>query len=308
MILRGIDYGHVLNASGSRGFYGEGYWFHKFFEPFGLDYKGMTFVSKTTTIEPRKGNLDPNELFPKCVIVKFKEGVVLNAVGLTNPGTYQVISKCLRQPELYSKPFMISFTTVTDNKYSEMRKFVDFLKVCEDLESVNKMGIQLNMSCPNANTKRSSAEICSFLDMFSNIDYPIVVKLNALASIGLVRDITDHDYCDGIICSNTIPWGCFPGRINWTELFGTDVSPLQKFGGGGLSGKPLLLIARDWIAKMRDAGIDKPIIGGGGILSGQDADVLFDAGANAVEIGCAFILRPWRISKIINHINNRFNG
>jgi len=309
MILRGIDYGHVLNSSGARGLYGEGYRFHSLFRYFGLDCRGMTFTSKTSTIDPRKGNLDPDALFPKCIIVKFRKGVVLNAVGLTNPGVYEVVAKCFHQPEIYEKPFFISFTTVTNDKYSEMGKFVEFIKICEETWAGNQIGIQLNMSCPNTGigSERSCAEICSFLDMFDRISRPILIKLNALASIKLVQCITKHHNCDGIICSNTIPWGCLPDRIDWKKLFGSNISPLQNFGGGGLSGKLLLPIVRDWVATVRDAGITKPIVGGGGILSKDDAEVLLQAGANAIELGSVFILRPWRVSEIIKYINDRFN-
>jgi len=52
MILRGIEFGNVFNASGARGFFGEGYVYHRLWRPFGLSYDGSTFVAKTTTLLP----------------------------------------------------------------------------------------------------------------------------------------------------------------------------------------------------------------------------------------------------------------
>ena len=72
MILRGINFGKVWGASGVQGFYGEGYWYHKYLKPFGLDFEGMTFVSKTVTRYQRIGNMQlknerPARLFPDCI-------------------------------------------------------------------------------------------------------------------------------------------------------------------------------------------------------------------------------------------------
>ena len=93
MILRGIDFGHVMNASGARNFFGQGYWFHPWLKSFGLDYTGSTFVAKTTPFAPRAGHmplsgisLQPVELMPKCIKVNMLRGAVLNAVSLSSPG------------------------------------------------------------------------------------------------------------------------------------------------------------------------------------------------------------------------------
>ena len=93
MRLREINFGPVLDGSGVEGFFGEGYWFHKFLRPLGLNFNGCAFVAKTATLKPRKGNMPlkddgitPKELKPKCVKVKLFKGVALNAVGLSGPG------------------------------------------------------------------------------------------------------------------------------------------------------------------------------------------------------------------------------
>ena len=85
------------------------------------------------------------------------------------------------------------------------------------------------------------------------------------------------------------------------------MSPLAEFGGGGLSGKPLLPIVAEWVASAKKAGITKPIIAGGGILSPNDVNVLKDAGASSVSVSSAAILRGWRVNKIIRRANQIFS-
>ncbi len=57
MKLRGVEFGKVFAASGMQGFFGEGYWYHRFLKPFGLNFEGITFVAKTTTLNPRAGKI-----------------------------------------------------------------------------------------------------------------------------------------------------------------------------------------------------------------------------------------------------------
>ncbi len=118
MRLRGHDFGPVLNSSGARGFYGEGYWFHDLWHQLGLDYTGSTFVQKTTTLTARAGNMPldgvtPKELLPKCIVVKPFKGVVLNSVGLSGPGAAVILEAWGKAPEaLPAGPKMLSFMSV----------------------------------------------------------------------------------------------------------------------------------------------------------------------------------------------------
>ncbi|HYE59872.1 MAG TPA: hypothetical protein VEA18_01670, partial [Candidatus Kapabacteria bacterium] len=84
-------FGRVWDASGVRNFDGNAWWYHSFMP--GLDFSGATFVAKTTTIDPRKGNMPlkkdgitPRDLFPSCIKVYPRKGIALNAVGLSGHG------------------------------------------------------------------------------------------------------------------------------------------------------------------------------------------------------------------------------
>lgn len=318
MILRGIDFGNVLVGSGTQGFFGEGYPFHKILNPFGLNFEGSTFVAKTTTLRPRLGNLPlkedgitPKELFPKCIKVYPRKGIVLNAVGLSGPGAEFLFKDCRWQK--IKKPFFISFMAVGESfemRYLETINFAILFK--KFLPYFNApVGLQVNGSCPNVkiDALKPADEMKKMLEVLSAyVSIPLAPKINVLMSVETAKEIADDPNCDALCVSNTIPWGALPDKINWRELFGTDVSPLAEFGGGGMSGKPLLPIVAEWIADARKIGITKPINVGGGILSPDGVNVLESAGASSVSVSSVAILRGWRVGKIIRRANKLFGG
>jgi dihydroorotate dehydrogenase len=310
MKLRGIDFGPILGASGVQGFFGEGYFHHKFLRPFGLDFEGCTFVAKTTTLEKREGNMPmekdgitPKELLPKCVKVKFLNGVMLNSVGLSGPG-----AKALFEDGRWyerTNPFFLSFMSVeksSEERIAELERFVKLFAFYYQRWFNAKVGLQINYSCPNVGLDPNClvSEVKTGLKIASTLNVPLMPKFNILVPISAAREISQDPHCDAICVLNTIPWGKLPDRINWKKLFGSDVSPLVEFGGGGLSGRPLLPLVCEWVSKFRCCCCHKkPINAGGGILLPSDLTSLHLAGASSVFIGSVATLRPWRVKQII---------
>jgi len=99
-----------------------------------------------------------------------------------------------------------------------------------------------------------------------------------------------------------------PERIDWWGIFGSSESPLKQYGGGGLSGYPLLSIVAEWISEIRSEGAKIPIIGGGGVLKKSDVNLLWQSGASAIMIGSVSNLRPWRIRGIIKRAQQLYGG
>lgn len=325
MKLRGEEWAPVFNASGARGFFGEGYWFHKPWWPLGLRWSRAEFVAKTTTLCPRKGNMAlrpdhaPAQWNPPCILVKPLAGVTLNSVGLSGPGAEVLFAKWREawKRQKIRRGF-ISFMSVQDSPGGRLAEAEGFARLFHEFAlqvGTMRCGLQVNFSCPNVSlpTEKLVSEVGAILGAFreSNVaGVPVIAKFSAATHVGdVVKACQGLRDCDGISVSNTIPWGKLPDRIDWKGLFGSDESstarpksPLAHLGGGGLSGKPLLPVVRDWILDARKLGFIKPIIGGGGILSQRDADVMLDVGADAVELGSVAILRPWRVAGIINHV------
>lgn len=314
MKLRGIEFGRVMNAGGARNFFGEGYWFHEFWEKFGLDFSGSTFVAKTTTLEPRAGNMplrdnstEPKEWFPKCIVVKPIQGVVLNSVGLSGPGAKWILEQGLWQER--REPFFISFMSVAETpsrRLFELGQFASLLG-SEMPNFLAPFGLKMNFSCPNVGLDPSKLadEALEALSIAEVIGVPLIPKFNVEIPVELAAMISQHQSCDAICVSNTIPWGKFPEWINWKKIFGSDVSPLAHLGGGGLSGRPLLPIVLNWVERFREIEPIKPLIVGGGILSQEDAGRAIRLGASMISLGSVYILRPWRVQGIIRFANER---
>src|SRR3990170_6541307 len=257
MKLRGIHFGHVLDASGARGWFGEGYPFHKLGRPFGLRFDGSTFVAKTTTLHRRDPNqalrrdgLTPHVLTQRNVKVRWRKGVVLNALGLPGPGVGALLE--LGQWRRSGEPFFLSFMAVgasAEESRDEVRGFVEILH--RELPRFSApIGLQVNVSCPNVSHRDHLREFREHLHEYQKLDIPIMVKLSATTSPEAARDIVELPGCDALCISNSIPWGQFPDRIDWTGLYGK-TSPLKAQGGGGLSGAPLLRIVEEWVRKVR---------------------------------------------------------
>ena len=143
------------------------------------------------------------------------------------------------------------------------------------------------------------------LDEYAGLDVPVMAKLSVTQPVAEARAIAEHPACDALCVSNTIPWGEMGDRIDWDRLFGAR-SPLERFGGGGLSGTPLLPLVAQWVAEARREGIAAPINAGGGILGPPDADVLRQAGATSIFVGTIAMLRGWRLARTIQHANRLF--
>lgn len=313
MRLRGINFGRVWGASGVQGFFGEGYWFHHWLRSFGLNFDGAAFVAKTGTLYGCKGNMPltdawrPVERFPKCVKIAWVGGYALNAVGLSGPAATRLFET--KKWQKRTRPFFISFMAIgrtPAERIEELQRFVHLFQTYRR-SFITPIGLQMNYSCPNTghDTRELIEEVEVGLTEASQLGIPLIPKFNILLSTADAVRIGAHPACDGVCISNTIPWGACPKKIDWESLFGTKESPLARYGGGGLSGKPLFPLVLDWVTRARKAGFTKHLNAGGGILSKNDAIRMLHAGADSISLGSVAFLRPWRVKGIIGKVNAR---
>ncbi|TAK05396.1 hypothetical protein EPO33_05535 [Patescibacteria group bacterium] len=308
---RWVEFGHVGNASGARNFFGQGYPFHHLARPVGLNFRGSYLVAKTAPLEPRKGNMatkkdgmTPRDLFPDCVIALPRTAAGLNAVGLTCPGLRVLLS--LDRWQRWPEPFFLSLMAVgatREERLNEYRAIVSLLT--PQLPKFQApLGLEVNITCPNVGLHLDAllGEVEDILRILSVLGLPILIKINVLLPVEAALEMERLEHLAGIVQGNSLPWDAVPAELR-LQLFGTTVSPLAKYGGGGLSGRPLLPLVNVWIGQARKAGFAKPIVGCGGIMSAADAEWMLARGATAVQLGTVCMVRPWRVRGIINHVN-----
>jgi dihydroorotate dehydrogenase (NAD+) catalytic subunit len=282
MILNGNKVKYTC-SSGALGFDGKGYFWEQPFRWLGLlNPQEFTIITKTLTLQPRKGNLRwwcPWRTF------RFIEGGTINAISLTNPGIDWWIKNCY--PKMKGTQVIPSVYPHTINEATEIVRKLDLLR---DLTA-----IEFNLSCPNTS---ELPQINKMLDVIRDFtDLPVIVKLGWSASLLLeetCQAIEDKVAAFDLI--NAVPWYIINKK---------DSSPLSKYGfNGGVSGEIIRTYARD--ALLRVNRITKvPIISGGGIFSKEEADWRFQSGADAVSFGTLFLRRPWMPNKIVQAIEKQ---
>lgn len=313
MRVRGVEFGRVWGASGVQGFCGEGYWYHAVQKMFGVNFRGITFAAKTTTLRRRTGNMllterhTPAEWWPDCIRINFLAQAVLNAVGLSGPGA-QILLECGIWQQR-TEPFWLSFMSVAETKEERLLELDQFVTILDyHLRYFRTMpGLQINYSCPNVglHPEELASEVAEGLDIASRLNIPLAPKFNVLLDPEVAASIARHPHCDALVVSNTLPWGSLPGRIDWEGLFGK-VSPLVHLdrNGGGLSGRPLFPLLVEWAAKARNIGIKKPMNLSGGILSREDARKAMNTGCwdkTSISLGSIFLLGGFGVKGIKQH-------
>lgn len=322
MILRNINFGGALGASGVTGFFsGEEYKYHRLYKKLipGFSFEGMTFVGKTFTFDYNKGHTklaadgySIAEWFPDSIKAFLRHDAFLNAVGLSNPGAEFFLQEKYEWQQR-TKPFMLSFMAIGkthDQRLMETRLFVEMLLRCKkDFKA--PFALQMNYSCPNVSHLQQDlvGEVREHLDIAQRLNAPLIPKFNLLIGTEVARYIATHPACDAICVSNTIPFGQLPNDIDWKK-FGGKESPLKKYGGGGLSGRPLFPLLCRWLADVdRNINFPKPILAGGGIMSAKDIVTLskFEY-VTGVSIGSGVIRYPWRVQGMIKTANHLFKN
>ncbi|MBR5888166.1 MAG: quinone-dependent dihydroorotate dehydrogenase [Akkermansia sp.] len=246
---------------------------------------GFGFVEVgTLTPRPQSGNPKPR-LF-RCI----PQRAIINHMGINNPG----IDKGVENIEATTRfngvlGVNISKNKVTPNDEARM----DYLACMRAAWNVADY-IAINFSCPNVPNLCNLAKAAPAADLLASLKseqanlandtgryVPIVMKVSPdmdEAQINELAQVFMDSQLDGLICSNTT-----------TTRNGVEGHPAAA-QSGGLSGAPLYDRANETLeafAKALKGSI--PIIGVGGIMSGDDAVKKIRAGASLVQLYSGFI-------------------
>lgn len=263
----------VLVASGTFGHAKE---FEKFF-----DLKKLGgIVTKTITMKPRLGN-------PPQRIVETPSGM-LNAIGLQNPGIEKFIEEKMPYFRKIGIPIIVSVMAYQIDEFAELIKMLDRVP--------GVSGYELNLSCPNVSYGSSAKG--SAVKMFAHDDEMIgqvvravrgVTQKTVIAKLGPdVSDIGSKAQAAERAGADAI------ALINTFMAMVIDIKtrkPVLANKTGGLSGPCIRPIAvrMVWEAAQK---VSIPVIGIGGIMSGEDASQFLIAGASAVQVGTANFMNP----------------
>ena len=266
----------VLAASGTFGYGLE-------FEPY-IDLNKLGgFVVKGLYYSPREGNPPPR-------LVETSSGL-LNAIGLPGIGVKRFSEEILPQLRKYNTALIVNVCGEREEEYASV---VDYLNKEEGISA-----FELNISCPNV--ERDG--LCPALNPESA--YSVVKLVKKTSSRPLITKLSPNvtDIVEIALSAQEAGTDAI-SLVNTFLAMSIDVETRKpKLANilGGLSGpaiKPIVLRMVYQVVRQ----VQVPVIGIGGILSGQDALEFLIAGAKAVEVGTANFIDPESTVKIIEEI------
>lgn len=258
---------------------------------------GFGFVEiGSLTPKPQDGNPKP-----RCFRVPADKAII-NRFGINNKGVANAVEhlKKVRPEVIVAANISKNTSSINEDAAKDYEKAFGLLYDFVDMFVVN-------VSCPNVVGLTSLQDISFLSDivdrlldlrMYFDTYRPILLKVSPDLAKEQLDDIID--YClrsgiDGIVAGNT---------TRSRDGLSIPQAKIDQIGNGGLSGAPLHKKNVELVRYVHQKSEGKlPIIGVGGIMSGEDAQEMIDAGASLVEIYSGFIYEgPGLVKKIIKHL------
>ena len=264
----------VAVASGTFGFGREYGQFYDLSELGAICVKGLT-------AQRREGNPAPR-------IAETPMGI-LNSVGLQNPGVDDFITHELPFLRQYDVKIIANISGNTPEEYGQM---------CDKLSEAGVDMIEVNISCPNVKAgglaygtrPELAAEVTGVAKAHAG-KVPVMVKLspNVTDITEIARAVADAG-ADALSLINT---------LRGMRIDVNTSRHILKMNTGGLSGPAVLPVAVRMVWEVANA-VPLPILGMGGVASGEDAAQLMLAGAAAVAVGTACFADPYAPIRVLD--------
>jgi dihydroorotate dehydrogenase (NAD+) catalytic subunit len=267
----------VIAASGTFAFGRQHSWF--------IDVNKLGGIAlKSITPEKRIGNKPPR-------IAEAASGIV-NSVGLQNPGIDGFFGETLKDVKTLD-------TVVIANIAGS--RIEDYVMVAERMNDAPVTMIELNISCPNVKlggaslgTDPATAAECT-RTVKAVAKKPLIVKLTpAAGDVVAVAKAVEDAGADAVSLINTLPAMTVDVRTR---------RPILGNVTGGLSGPAIMPVALKMVYDVSRA-VNIPVIGMGGIMTGEDAAAFMLCGATAVMTGTANLLDPGASLRIIDELQS----
>jgi len=205
---------------------------------------------------------------------------MVNAVGLAGPGVSAWRERYLPDLERNGCDVVASIWG---------RTVEEFAQAAEAMRGAEVVALEVNASCPNLESRltifaHSALATAEIVRASKAAGLPLWIKLspNTPELVEIARAALDAG-ADALVLVNTV----LGMAIDIEQR-----RPTLGNGGGGVSGPGILPVALRCVYECRAAFPDTPIVGVGGVSSGEDAVAMIMAGANAVEVGAATFANP----------------
>jgi dihydroorotate dehydrogenase (NAD+) catalytic subunit len=244
-----------------------------------LEQKGAgAIVSKSISRLPREGYHNPS-------VLDISGDTYINAVGLANPGVEYF------KKEIYQNKVPLIVSLVGSDAS-------DFPIMVEQLDKLNIIGYELNLSCPHV--EKMGLEVgddpVAVNTIIKNIKRcskkPLFVKIGiGNSNIVKIAKNAEEAGADGITAINT---------VRAMKIDTATGSPILQNKIGGLSGFSIKPMGIRCVFELRKS-IHIPIIGCGGIMNHLDVLEYMMAGASAVQLGSVLGIKGLEsFSEILN--------
>ena len=256
----------VMTASGTFGY--------------GMEYSPLidasklgALVTKTLTLEPRKGNPAPR-------IWELSYGM-LNSIGLANIGVREFIDTQLEKVNRLGTAVMVN---IAGKEAEDYPRLIEILDPHQGFDAY-----ELNVSCPNV--KKAGTLFGTDPEAIFDITRACSTATKRPIIVKLTPNITDPSE----VAKAAEEAGATALTIGNTVLgMAVDIEnhiPRIPFVTAGYSGPGIMPINLAKLYQVRRA-VDIPLIGCGGIMDYRDALEYIITGATAVQIGSATYKNP----------------
>lgn len=245
-------------------------------------------ITKGTSLYPKQGNKPPR-------IAETSSGM-MNCIGLENPGLEYFATVDL--------PFLRKYDTkVIVNCFGGKEGTVEnYVEICRQLNNLDIDGVEINLSCPNVKagclafgtTYEGVKEVTSACRKVLT-SKPLIVKLTPnVTDITLPAKGAEDAGADAISLINTLT----AMKIDIEKR-----RPILSINTGGLSGPAIKPVAVRMVYQASHA-VKIPVMGLGGIMTGDDVIEFMMAGATCVSVGSANLVDPMASERIVGEVED----
>ncbi len=237
------------------------------------------FITKTVTMEPRRGN-PPPRICETCA-------GMINSIGLANPGFDHFRNTIV--PELAGRRCTCIVNIGGRNKE-------EFVRLARSLdESPVPRALELNLSCPNVTAggmdlSRSPENLARLTKAVRAVwDRPLWVKLTPnVTDIGELVHAAAENGADAVVTANTY----LGMAVDWRKRRSRIGRQMGGFSGPAV--KPLTLrLTRQAVETNR-----LPVVASGGVATAEDVLDYLVCGASAVQLGSLLLRDPFSPPRI----------